>query len=364
MRINSVDFSKEYEILKDEMQEAYRRVMESGKYILGSEVTKFEKEFANYCGAKHCVGVGNGLDALHLSLLAAGIGKDDQIIVPSNTYIATWIAVSLTGAVPVPVEPNADTYNINTDLINEVITPKTKAIIPVHLYGQPADMDPILKVAQDHDLKVIDDAAQAHGGQYKGKKIGSLADITAFSFYPTKNLGAIGDGGAITTNDQDMAEKIRILRNYGESKKYVNEVIGYNSRLDELQAAFLRVKLRHLDEMNEKKNFIASRYINEISNKLVTLPTVDSNSVPVWHQFVIKSSYRDELKKYLLENGIDTLVHYPIPPHKQKPYRSFYINHLEVTEMLVRNILSLPISWTLSEASIEYVINIMNDFKP
>lgn len=363
MRINSVDFSKEYEILKDEMDTAYRRVMESGKYILGSEVTNFEREFANYCESNQCVGVGSGLDALHLSLRAIGIGKDDQVIVPSNTYIATWIAVSLTGAVPIPVEPDANTYNINPDLIDEAISSKTKAIIPVHLYGQPADMDTIMKVGEEHNLKVIDDAAQAHGAMYKGRKVGSLADVTAFSFYPTKNLGAIGDGGAITTNDQDIAERIRTLRNYGESKKYVNDIIGYNSRLDELQAAFLRVKLRHLDEINKKKEVLASRYLSEISNRFITLPSVNANTIPVWHQFVIKSNYRDKLKKYLLENEIDTLIHYPFPPHIQKPYVSSY-NRLELTEWLAISILSLPIHWTMSEELLQYVIDKINNFEP
>ena len=365
MRINSIDFPREYKILKNEMDEAYKRVMESGKYILGSEVQNFEKEFASYCQSRFCIGVGNGLDAIRLSLLAMGIGKGDEVIVPSNTYIATWLAVSLTGATPVPVEPLFNTYNLDPDLIEGAISTKTKAIMPVHLYGQPADMDPINELAQENNLKVIDDAAQAHGALYKGKKVGSLADITAFSFYPTKNLGAIGDSGAITTNNEDLAEKLRILRNYGESKKYVNNIIGYNSRLDELQAAFLRVKLGHLDEMNRKKISIASKYLKEISNDDVNLPSVINSVVHVWHQFVIKTELRDNLKQFLYENGINTLIHYPIPPHRQDAYKSLGLGRgrFKIAENLSNQIISLPIHWTLDNNEVEYVISAINKWK-
>lgn len=365
MKVDSVDFSKEYKILKNELDEAYRRVMESGRYILGQEVSEFEKEFANYVGAKACVGLGNGLDALHLSLRALGIGHGDEVIVPSNTYIATWISVSLSGAIPIPVEPDEYTYNINPDLIEAAITSKTKAILPVHLYGQPADMDPIIEIAKKYDLKIIDDAAQAHGAEYKGIRVGNLADITAFSFYPTKNLGAIGDGGAITTNDLELAEKVKILRNYGESKKYVNVVIGFNSRLDELQAAFLRVKLRHLDEFNNKKREIANKYLNEIKNESIKLPKVLSFTNPVWHQFVIRSKRRDDLKNYLYENEINTLIHYPIPPHMQLAYKGFHFDkgNLKIAEKLSNEVLSLPIHWTMDDDQINYVINIINKWK-
>jgi len=365
MKVDSVDFSKEYKILKNELDEAYRRVMESGRYILGQEVSEFEKEFANYVGAKACVGLGNGLDALHLSLRALGIGHGDEVIVPSNTYIATWISVSLSGAIPIPVEPDEYTYNINPDLIEAAITSKTKAILPVHLYGQPADMDPIIEIAKKYDLKIIDDAAQAHGAEYKGIRVGNLADITAFSFYPTKNLGAIGDGGAITTNDLELAEKVKILRNYGESKKYVNVVIGFNSRLDELQAAFLRVKLRHLDEFNNKKREIANKYLNEIKNESIKLPKVLSFTNPVWHQFVIRSKRRDDLKNYLYENEINTLIHYPIPPHMQLAYKGFHFHkgNLKIAEKLSNEVLSLPIHWTMDDDQINYVINIINKWK-
>ena len=365
MKVDSVDFSKEYKILKNELDEAYRRVMESGRYILGQEVSEFEKEFANYVGAKACVGLGNGLDALHLSLRALGIGHGDEVIVPSNTYIATWISVSLSGAIPIPVEPDEYTYNINPDLIEAAITSKTKAILPVHLYGQPADTDPIIEIAKKYDLKIIDDAAQAHGAEYKGIRVGNLADITAFSFYPTKNLGAIGDGGAITTNDLELAEKVRILRNYGESKKNVNVVIGFNSRLDELQAAFLRVKLRHLDEFNNKKREIANKYLNEIKNESIKLPKVLSFTNPVWHQFVIRSKRRNDLKNYLYENEINTLIHYPTPPHMQLAYKGFHFDkwNLKIAEKLSNEVLSLPIHWTMEDDQINYVINMINNWK-
>lgn len=364
MQIKSVDFNKEYNTFKNELDEAYFRVMQSGQYILGPETSTFEDEFAGYCGSKYCVGVGNGLDALLLALISLDVGKGDEVIVPSNTYIATWIAVSLTGAVPVPVEPLESTYNINPDLIENAITNKTKAIMPVHLYGQPADMDPIMEIAQKYDLKVVDDAAQAHGASYYGRKVGSLTDITAFSFYPTKNLGAIGDGGAITTNNAEIADKIKMLRNYGESQKYINRVIGYNSRLDELQAAFLRVKLKHLDTLTYKKKLIADEYNKKINNMNITLPYVPEHISPVWHQFVIKTSRRDNLKKYLLNNGINTLIHYPIPPHLQSAYSflNFEGINLSIAEMLSSTILSLPISWTMEKSEIDYVIDKINKF--
>ncbi|MEM0135474.1 MAG: DegT/DnrJ/EryC1/StrS family aminotransferase [Thermoplasmatales archaeon] len=366
MMIKSADFQAEYKILKEELDTAYRRVMESGRYILDKEVSDFEKEFANFCGSRYCVGVGNGLEALHLGLRALGVGNGDEVIVPSNTYIASWIAISLTGAIPVPVEPDAKTFNINPRLIEKSINKRTRAIMPVHLYGQPADMDPIREVAERYNIKVIDDAAQAHGAKYKGKKIGTLADITAFSFYPTKNLGAIGDGGCITTNDPILAKKVETLRNYGETEKYRNDIIGFNSRLDELQAAFLRVKLKHLDEINRKKAAIASRYRSEISNDSLSLPYVPENVSPVWHQFVIKSRCRDELKKYLFDNGVDTLIHYPIPPHLQRAYGYANLNQddLILAAKLAKEVLSLPISWTMNDDQIQYVINVINKKLP
>ena len=365
MRVNSVDFLNDYKALKNEFDEAYSRVMESGKYILGSEVSSFEKEFASFCGSKECVGVGNGLDALHLSLRALGISNGDEVIVPSNTYIATWIAVSLTGAIPVPVEPCEDTYNINPSLIVDAITQKTKAILPVHLYGQPADMDPIIEIAEKYNLKIVDDSAQAHGAKYKGRRVGTLADITAFSFYPTKNLGAIGDAGCITTNDSNLSEKIRELRNYGESQKYINKTIGFNSRLDELQAAFLRVKLRHLTDMNMRKSEIAKIYLTSINNESIQLPFVSKEVFHVWHQFVIRTNKRDKLRKQLAKKEIDTLIHYPIPPHLQQAYQNLIIKRdkLAKTKKIADEILSLPIHWQMSKDSVMYVVNELNKYK-
>ena len=358
MRVKVTDFPKEYNVLKEELDRAYRRVMESGWYILGEEVKEFEKEFSKFVGSKYCVGVGNGLDALHLGLVALGVKEGDEVIVPSNTYVATWIAVSMTGAKPVPVEPNEGTFNINPELIEKAITKRTKAIIPVHLYGQSAEMDPIMEIAKENNLFVLDDAAQAHGAKYKGRVIGSVADITAFSFFPTKNLGAFGDGGCITTNIEEIAERVTEMRNYGESKKYYNKYIGFNSRLDELQAAFLRVKLKHVDEMNIKKRYIAKRYISEISNKIIILPEVLPYCEPVWHQFVVRTNKRDNLKRFLNENGIDTLIHYPVPPHLQEAYRYLLIGEgkMPIAEGLAKSVLSLPISWVLDDEMVSYVI--------
>jgi dTDP-4-amino-4,6-dideoxygalactose transaminase len=365
MYVKSVDFASEYRYLKRELDEAYFRVMESGHYILGNEVNSFENEFSKRMGAKFCIGVGNGLDALHLGLVALGIGKGDEVIVPANTYIATWMAVSLEGAIPVPVEPDERTYNINPDLIKESITKKTRGIIPVHLYGQPADMKPILEIADKYNLKVLDDAAQAHGAEYGNKRIGSFVDVTAFSFYPTKNLGAIGDGGAVTTNDEEMAEKLKVLRNYGESKKYYNDLIGFNSRLDELQAAFLRVKLKHLDEIIKKKEDIAKTYLSEIRNPSLTMPYVSANTKPVWHQFIIRTQERDKLRKYLFSNGIETLIHYPISPHLQQAYKFLKIDpkKFKITSKLTDEILSLPVHWLMDNESLEYTIEKVNNYR-
>jgi dTDP-4-amino-4,6-dideoxygalactose transaminase len=340
--------------------------MLSGIYILGSEVSSFEKEFAEKSGAKYCIGVGNGLEAIHLALRAMGIGNGDEVIVPSNTFIATWIGVSLAGAKPVPVEPEEKTYNIDVSLIQEMITKKTKAILPVHLYGQPAELGPVLEIAEKYGLKVIDDAAQAHGAKYNGKPIGSLGDATAFSFYPTKNLGGFGDGGAITTNDKEIYQKIRVLRNYGESTKYVNDVIGFNSRLDEIQAAFLRVKLRHLDEIIREKREIANSYFKGISNKYISMPYVLPNAYHVWHQFVIRSKYRDQLRDYLKISEIETLIHYPIPPLKQKAYLGLFPRKVKtpVAKRLSMEILSLPIYFLMKKEDIERIVTVLNRFSP
>ena len=311
MSIQFLDLKAAYLELQSEMDDAIKRVLNSGRYILGEEVDLFEQEYATYCEAKHCVGVANGLDALHLALLALGVGPGDEVIVPSNTYIATWLAVSQCGAIPVAVEPDYATYNIDTMLIEAAITPRTKVIIPVHLYGQPAAMGPVLAIAQKYGLKVLEDGAQAHGARYKGKRIGVHGDVVAWSFYPGKNLGAYGDGGAITTDDADIAERIRVMHNYGSRLKYVNDMRGFNSRLDPIQAAALRVKLKVLDTWNARRSEIASQYQIGLANIGFTLPFVPEWAEPVWHLYVVQHPQRDTLQKKLGEAGIDTLIHYP-----------------------------------------------------
>lgn len=344
MNVPFLDLKSAYLELKDELDSAYQRVMESGWYILGSEVDAFEREFAAYCGVKHCIGVGNGLDGLHLILRAAGIGPGDEVIVPANTYIATWLAVSYAGATPVPVEPNERTYNIDPARVEAAITRRTKAIMPVHLYGQPADMDPILEIAQRHGLWVFEDAAQAHGARYKGRRIGSLGDAAGFSFYPGKNLGAFGDAGAVTTNNDELAERIRALRNYGSQAKYINKYRGFNSRLDELQAALLRVKLRHLDEWNARRSRVAATYNQALIETELILPYVPEWAEPVWHLYVIRSRNRDLLQQRLGGAGIGTLIHYPIPPHLQDAYKDLGLTKgaYPITERLAHEVLSLP----------------------
>lgn len=359
MKIPFLDLQAAYVELKDELDEAYKRVMLSGWYILGDEVEAFESEFAVYCGAKHCIGVANGLDALHLILRAFNIGEGDEVIVPANTYIATWLAVSYAGATPVPVEPDANTYNIDPSKIEAAITPRTRAIMPVHLYGQTADMDAISVVAQQHDLKVIEDAAQAQGARYKGRRAGNLADAAGFSFYPGKNLGAFGDAGAVTTNDDELADKLRILRNYGSRRKYFNEVKGYNSRLDPLQAAFLRVKLKYLDKWNERRAAIAQKYLRELSSvSQIQLPFVEEWAEPAWHLFVIRCPERNKLQQFLQENGVQTLIHYPIPPHLSGAYRGDMSKEasFKISEQIANTILSLPIGPHSTDYALEKVI--------
>ena len=346
MNVPFLDFTGPYEELKAELDEAYSRFMRSASYILGREVESFEQEFANYCGAKYCVGVGNGLEALHLILRAYGIGEGDEVIVPSNTYIATWLAVSYAGARPVPVEPDQKTFNLDPELIDAAITPKTRAIIPVHLYGQPADMDPILQVGRQHGLKVIEDNAQAQGARYKGRRTGSLGDAAGNSFYPGKNLGAFGDAGAVTTNDADLADRVRTLRNYGSKRKYYNECKGYNSRLDELQAALLRVKLKKLEEWNERRRTVAARYETELrAVPALSRPFVPTWAQPVWHLFVVRHQQRDKFQRMLTEAGIGTLIHYPLPPHLSGAYadEKWTPGDFPVAEALAGSVLSLPI---------------------
>jgi len=334
--------------LKEDLDAAYCRVMESGWYILGEEVTAFEKEFAEYCDVKYCIGVGNGLDALHLTLRAMDIGAGDEVIVPANTYIATWLAVSYAGATPVPVEPDETTYNIDSTRIEAAITKNTKAIMPVHLYGQPADMDPILEIAARYRLKVIEDAAQAHGARYKGKRVGGLGNAAGFSFYPGKNLGALGDGGAVTTNDPIIAARVRQLSNYGSQIKYSHDVKGFNSRLDELQAAFLRVKLRYLDEWNERRLELVECYRRCLAGTKVLFPEIPVGFESVFHLFVIRIINRDMLQAGLKEAGIETLIHYPTPPHKQGAYKCVQGHSLPIAERMSREVLSLPMGPHLS----------------
>src|SRR5215469_16371671 len=311
MKVPFLDLRPAYNELRDELDAAYRRVMESGRYLLGPELEQFEAEFARYCEAKFCIGVGNGLDALHLILKGYGIGEGDEVIVPTNTFIATWLAVTHTGARPVPVEPDPQTFNLAPERFEKAISAKTKAVIPVHLYGQPADMDPIIDIAQKRGIKVIEDSAQSQGARYKGRRTGALSGAAAFSFYPAKNIGAIGDGGAVTTNDPKLADRVRMLRSYGSRKKYEHETPGYNSRLDELQAAFLRVKLKKLDEWNERRRGVAARYLNELGDVMgLKLPCVPQWGEPVWHLFVVRQTQRDKLKTALLGARVETLIHY------------------------------------------------------
>lgn len=353
-----LDLSKPHIELRPQLDAAFERVLNSGWYIQGNELKQFEKEFASYCEAEHCIGVGNGLDALHLILRAYDIGEGDEVIVPSNTYIATWLAASYAGATPIPVEPDERTYNIDPARIEAAITSRTKAIIAVHLYGQPADMDAINVIARKHNLKVIEDAAQAHGARYKGKRVGTLGDAAGFSFYPGKNLGAIGDGGAVTTNDKVLAEKIRMLGNYGSSIKYHNEVKGYNSRLDELQAAFLREKLQKLDEWNTRRKVIASEYLSQLKDCNLVLPFVPEWADPVWHLFVVRSRQRESLQTHLQQQGIGTMIHYPIPPHLQQAYSelAYKQGDFPVAEAIHKEVLSLPIGPHLNEVAAGGVI--------
>ena len=359
MSVPFLDLGEAYNELKNEIDEAVFRVLASGWYILGPEVEAFESEYAAYCGASHCIGLGNGLDALHLALRAMGVCPGDEVIVPSNTYIATWLAVSQCGATPVPVEPVEATYNIDPALIEAAITPRTKVILPVHLYGQPADMDPILDIARKHRLKVLEDGAQAHGARYKEKRLGTHGDAVAWSFYPGKNLGASGDGGAVTTSDPTLAERIRVLRNYGSSAKYVNEVQGYNSRLDPIQAAVLRVKLKYLDEWNARRYSIAKQYLDGLKDVDLILPSIPDWADPVWHLFVIRHTRRDELQERLADAGIGSLIHYPIPPHKQEAYSDLGLEAgaLPIAESIHREVLSLPIGPHLQKQQVGRVIS-------
>jgi len=350
---------------KEEMLDACERVIDSGWYIQGNECKKFEEEFAEYCGVKYAIGVANGLDALTLIIRAyreMGSMKDtDEIIVPSNTYIASILSISENNLVPALVEPDLDTYLIDPSKIEEKITSKTRAIMPVHLYGQTCEMDKINELAKKYNLKVIEDSAQSHGAYYKDKRCGNLGDASGFSFYPGKNLGALGDGGAVTTNDEELATTIRALGNYGSVKKYENIYKGTNSRLDEMQASMLRVKLRHLDNEIKKRKEIANYYLENIKNENITLPDISTDSV--WHLFVIRTTKREELQKYLLENGVQTLIHYPLAPHKQEAYKEWRDESYPISELIHDEVLSLPISGEQSLEDTKRIIGVINDFR-
>lgn len=350
--------------LSKELQEAFSRVLDHSWYIEGEEGRRFEEEYAAYCGVKYCIGCGNGLDALFLILKAYGIGEGDEVIVPSNTFIASALAVSRTGAVPVLVEPDIDTYLINTGQIEDKITERTKAIMAVHLYGQSADMDSIVEIAQRYHLYVIEDAAQAHGARYKGRRVGGLGDAAGFSFYPGKNLGALGDAGCVTTNDERLAARVRALSNYGSDHKYHHIYQGYNTRLDELQAAFLRAKLPFLDKVNQARRKIAEKYLSEIQNDRVKLPVIDKNCEHVWHIFAVRTEKRDRLVSYLKEQGIQTNIHYPIAIHDQEAYRNLGIagDSLPVAEEISATQVSLPMYYGMDEEA-DYVIEKLNAWR-
>lgn len=366
MKVPFVDLKPMHNEIDKKLHEAFDEVLNSSIFIQGQQCDEFEKEFAKYVGTSYCVGVATGLDSLTLSLRALGVGEGDEVIVPSNTYIATAFAVSNVGAIPVFVEPTITSFNIDPSRIEEKITDKTRAVIAVHLQGRPADMDPILEIAKKYDLFVVEDAAQAHGTTYKGKKVGSFSDVAAWSFYPGKNLGALGDAGCITTNNRAIAEKIRALGNYGSDYKYHHIYQGTNSRLDEMQAAFLRVKLPELERWNDYRRKVANRYLTEITNPLIKLPQpVDDTFDHIYHVFVIRCDRRDELEEYLRKNGIGTVKHYPVPMHLQKAYECLHIGEgeLPIAEEISKTVVSLPMYYGISKEQVDYVINIINEFR-
>lgn len=364
MNIPFVSFESMHKEIENEILDKFKEIYQKNWFIQGEEVKRFEEEFAGFCDSKYCIGCGNGLDALYLILRAYDIGQGDEVIVPSNTYIATALAVSYTGAKPIFVEPDLLTYNINSKLIEKAITAKTKAIMAVHLYGQPADMDNINCIAKKYNLKVIEDSAQAHGSLYKGKKVGSLGDAAGFSFYPGKNLGALGDSGAIVTSDRELADKVRAIANYGSDKKYHHIYKGTNSRLDEVQAAFLRIKLRNLEKWNENRRKIAQKYIDGVNNPNIIKPDEVDFVKHVWHIFAVRTDKRDEFQKYLNDNGIGTTIHYPTPMHMQEAYKDFNIKEgsLPICEKISKEVISLPMWYGMKDEEIEYVISKINQW--
>ncbi len=364
INIPFVDLSFVHDSLQSELLSAFERVMKSGTYILGPELESFEQEFADYCETRYAIGLGNGLDALRIALIALGVQPGDEVIVPSHTFIATWLAVTECNAIPVPVEPKKGCFTICADEIKKAITDRTKVIIPVHLYGQPVDLDPILALASSNGIKVLEDAAQAHGACYKNRRIGSHGDAVAWSFYPGKNLGALGDGGAVTTNNPDVAESIRLLRNYGSLQKYHHEIEGFNSRLDPLQAAILRVKLKYLDHWNTQRREVAfnyESYISQIYSPRIQLPYCPSWAEHVWHLYVIQHPQRDLLHRRFTERGVSTSIHYPKPPHLQPAFSRFGFKHgsLPIAENLSNQVLSLPMYPGMSQNTIFNVCKIL-----
>lgn len=366
MTVPFLDLKAANESVRAEIDAAIARVLESGWLIGGPEVERFEAMFAAYCQADHCVGVGNGLDALHLLLRAAGIGPGDEVIVASNTFIATWLAVDMVGATPVPVEPDPATHNLDPNLVEQAITPRTRAVLVTHLYGQPADLDPLLDLCRKHGLKLFEDAAQAHGARYKGQRLGAHGDGVAWSFYPSKNLGALGDGGAVTCNDAQLASRIRALGNYGSERRYVNIERGVNSRLDPIHAAAMAVKLPLLDTWNDHRRSIAALYLDELAGTAVTLPGVPNWAEPVWHLFVIRTPDREGLQAHLAPRGIQTLIHYPIAPHRQQAYAGSPAAQaqLPIADQLASEVLSLPIGPQMPHEQAREVIAAIRDWSP
>ncbi len=349
---------------QDEFEEAALRVLRSGWYIMGKELSSFEEQFADYVGAKYCVGLASGLDALWMAFRILGIGKGDEVIVQGNTYIASVMGITINGATPVFVEPD-EYFNIDASKIEEKITSKTKAVLVVHLYGQASQMDKIVDICKKHNLRLVEDCAQSHGSAFKGKVTGTFGDIGCFSFYPSKNIGAFGDGGAIVTDDEEVAKEMRVYRNYGSEKRYYNKVVGTNSRLDEIQAALLKVRLKHAVQMNEEKQAVAAEYDKRISNPEIVLPRVREGADHIYHQYVIRCKKRDELIAYLKEKGISTIIHYPIPPHLSQAYEylGFKKGDLPVTEACADEVLSIPMFNGITEEEIGYVVDALNDFK-
>lgn len=359
-----LDVGATYEELRTQIDNAIAEVLDSGWFLLGSQLEAFESEFADYVETEHAVGVGSGLDALTLALRALDIGPDDEVVVPSNTYIATWLAVSAVGATPIPVEPDPGTHNIDVTRIEAALTSRTKAILPVHLYGQPADLGPLLDLGRTSGCAIVEDAAQAHGARYQGRRIGGIGDVTCWSFYPGKNLGAFGDGGAVTTNNGEVAERVRVLRNYGSREKYVNEVRGVNSRLDEIQAAVLRVKLRHLDAWTARRVEIASHYLQAFADvPSLKVPQILPGVESAWHLFVVRHARREALRAHLTERGVQTLIHYPIPPHRQAAYADLTIaSGLPIASRLASEVLSLPIGPHLDLAHARTVADALHEW--